>query len=120
MPASNHFISLQEAIEMTSRCREQKINVIKSEFQDRGIISNCETFDRESFDKLLAQEGCEGIRIYSGMDDTLKLKVIVVGVDEDNRDMLPSDQTALDEENNIIEQGLPCPPTCPPPSPLNE
>ena len=120
MASSNHFISLQEAVQLTSKCRSEKTNIMKSEYQDRGIISTCETFDRQCLDILLRQQGCMGVRIYSGMDDNLKLKVVIVGVDADNKDMLPSSLTALDEENNIIEQGLPCPPTCPPPSPLNE
>lgn len=109
------------------------------------IVPICETFDREGFDALLAQPGCVGVRIYYGMDDTLGLHAIIVGVDAQNRDILPTSTTTststtttmtatttesdpttttegtttTDETGIILDDGFRCPPSCPPPSDLN-
>lgn len=109
------------------------------------IVPISETFDREGFDALLAQPGCVGVRIYYGMDDTLGLHAIIVGVDAQNRDILPAGTTTTtstttlsaatlesttttgedtgestsDETGIILDEGIRCPPTCPPPSELN-
>jgi hypothetical protein len=117
---SNHFIPLTQAVEMTQRYRNEKENILKPEYQGKNILLICETFDRDAFDTLLAQAGCEKLRIYFGMDTTLKVKTITVGVNAQNEDMLPSGSSLTGGGgNNIVEEGLPCPEWCPPPSPLN-
>lgn len=117
----NHSISLETAIEMTSRCRAQKENILGPEFQNRKVVFTCETFNRAAFDRLLAQTGCAGIRIYSAMDESMRLRLIAVGVNENNEDMLPNatGTLAAQNENSITEEGQLCPDLCPPSSVLN-
>src|SRR5690349_11252446 len=91
IPGANHFISLATARNMTTKCRTEKQNVIKTEFQNDNIIFTCETFNREAFDTLLSQANCAGIRIYSGMDEHFKIRVIAVGVNSNNEDMVAND-----------------------------
>jgi hypothetical protein len=119
LPGESHFISLSKAKEMTLRYSTEKNNILKPDLTNPNILLTSETFDREAFDKLLAQAGCVGIRVYFGMDANLTIKIIAVGVDEDNKDILPSPLTeAIEggEENGgvIVEEGRPCPPNCPP------
>jgi hypothetical protein len=117
---ANHFISLDQAIGMTTLYREEKENILIPELREQNILAICETFDRAAFDALLAQDGCEGIRIYYGMEEGLKVRAIFVGVNEENEDMLPSGEGLESTEgNNIVEAGQVCPVLCPPPSPLN-
>lgn len=117
---ANHFISLGKAIQMTSKCRSEKENVLTPDLRNQKIIFTCETFNRDAFDKLLAQQGCAGIRIYTGMNDQMQLRAIVVGVNESNEDMLPDQAGASDTDgNSIVEEGQLCPDLCPPSSPLN-
>jgi hypothetical protein len=122
---SSHRISLQKAKEMTTRFRGNQHKVLKSEFANKNIIPHSETFNREAFERLLAQPGCVGIRIYSAMTEEMELRFIAVGVNQNNGDILPAIdvQTTADtsEEDGsvIVEDGTTCPPTCPPPSPLN-
>jgi hypothetical protein len=113
----NHFISLNDAIAMTSLFRAEKDAIIDSTYRNEGLLLQCETFDRGAFDALLAQDGCEGIRIYFSMHTSLKVRAIFVGVDRDNKDMLPGDSFSPDYK--IVEAGAPCPDMCPPTSPLN-
>ena len=112
-PQASHFITLQQAVDMTFQYRKDKESILDPEFQNKGILPLSETFNREEFDRLLGQAGCEGIRLYYSMDDKSKLHMIIVGVNDRNEDILV-DQNAL-----IIETGVRCPQTCPPASPLN-
>lgn len=117
----SHFITLQQAIDMTTRYRDNKNNVISPDYAGKNIIALSDTFPREVFDKLLSKSGCSGIRIYYGMDTDLKVHPIVVAINANNEDILP-DQSAtstLDGED-IGDDAMRCPPLCPPPSPLNQ
>lgn len=120
-PGANHFISLAKAKEMTALFRAEKENILAPEFKGKDILCICETFNREAFDALLAENGCVGLRIYFGMTDELKVRVIAVGVNANNEDILPSQgnapETGDEDQNFIVELGLPCPPWCPPPPP---
>jgi hypothetical protein len=107
-------IPLQQAVEMTTRYRQEKENILDAPNRNKGILPLSETFDRSDFDIILAQKGCVALRIYYGMDDSLTLTAIIVGVNDKNEDILPADQ-----ENGITEEGVKCPPYCPPGSPLN-
>ena len=119
MPTTNagNFISLDEAINITSAFRKGKDLILNPNYVGKGILPICETFDRGLFEKILQQEGCTGLRIYNSMDDSYKLHTVIVGVNAKNEDMLPSNTS--DNGNQIIEQGERCPDVCPPPSALN-
>src|SRR6266487_1896594 len=117
VPSGSHSISLQEAIEMTSRYRSQRETVLTP--AHKGILLTCETFNRSAFDALLAEPDCVGIRIYFGMAKDLTIKLIAVGLNEKDEDILPSAISTAEDDKTISENGLPCPPVCPPSSPLN-
>lgn len=118
MSSTNHFISLAKAKEMTAKFRAEKENILLSEFRNLNILSICETFDRSAFDTVLAETGCVSVRVYFGMTPEMKIRLIIVGVNDKNQDILPSGEAALAEAGNIVEEGQPCPPFCPPPPPL--
>lgn len=118
---SNHAIGLDEARKMTKKFKEEKDRIMREEFKGKHIIPNCESFDRELFDILLRREDCKGLRIYYGMKgDSNRIHAIIVGFDADGKDILPLKDVAMDGiEPPIIENSLPCPDHCPPPSDLN-
>jgi hypothetical protein len=57
------------------------------------------------------------------MSEDLLIHAIIVGVDENNEDILPSEANVLsnsvETDESILEQGVRCPEDCAPPSPLN-
>ena len=118
LPGS-HFISLARAIEMTTLFRTQKENILAAAYQNQDILPVCETFHRSDVDTLLAKEYCQAIRVYMGMDEQLKLRLIIVPVNEDAEDILPASSLTATTGEDIVEEGHRCPPSCPPPSPLN-
>lgn len=118
LPSANaHFISLNDAVAMASVYRADKETILATSFQAQNILPDSETFNRNAFDALLAISGCEGIRIYYGMDSDSKIHAIAVAVNEDNEDILPSSPTLV--TNYVVEEGQRCPDLCPPASALN-
>ena len=119
----NNFISLAQAIAMTTTYRKNKEVILDPKYQGQDILPICETFDRSAFDALLAEADCTYIRVYLGMDEDLKLRVIAVGANSKNEDILPpAGQTKLDGGDGggvIVEEGVRCPVICPPSSGLN-
>ena len=114
LEGENHFISLSEAKVMTARYMANKENILKTEYQDQNILSRCETFNREAFDTLLAETGCVGLRIYFGMNESLQVRTIIVGVNAENQDLLPEEVAKNGGgEFEIVEYGRPCPDFCP-------
>jgi hypothetical protein len=115
----NHFISLQTAIDMTSLYRSQRENILKTEFQNQKILPLSEQFERAPFDTLLEKENCEGLRIYYGMSEDLKIHAIIVATDENGQDILPEENSLSNSGEDIFENSNRCPDICPDESPLN-
>lgn len=119
----NHFIPLDQAKQMTGLYRQNRESILKPELQGQDLLSICETFDAASFRTVLEQQGCESLRIYYGMSDDKKVHAIIVGVNANNEDILPTvasgSGNTTTEESGILEVGIQCPPACPPESPLN-
>jgi hypothetical protein len=122
--STKHSISLDRVKELTTHYAENKTKILKDEYHGNGTLPTCETFDRTAFDQLLAQEGCVGIRIYYGMDEDLQVKLVVVGVDENDQDIRNSNSNKKLKNDSIEDEpifalasGTRCPPDCAPPPP---
>lgn len=118
LPTTDHRISLQQAIDMTTMFRARKGQILNPAFSK--VLNLSETFNRDIFDALLAQPDAAGIRIYYGMDNTMTIHSILVAVDSNNNDILPatSTSTTSTDSGTIGELGRTCPPYCVS-SPLN-
>jgi len=125
LPENFHAISLEKAILMTTMYREKREQILTPQYQGSDVLPFSETFNRDAFDQLLSTPGCAGIRIYYGMDTTMKIHAVMVAVDNSNEDLLPvsSGESLAGESTDepvIIEEGQRCPPICPEKkSPLN-
>jgi len=113
----SHTIDLQTAEQMTSDYRSNREAILTDQQKGKNILPICETFDKASFQSLINQTGCTGVRIYYGMDSGLKIHSISVGVNANGEDILPTKDGLTDGE--ILENGNRCPDLCPPSSPLN-
>ena len=109
----NHFIPLQEAIDITKKFRDERENILDPTYQNKDILMLSETFDRNDLDTLLSQSDCVAFRIYLSMDNNLLVKTIMVGVNSNNEDILTTGAEL------IMEHGDRCPPFPVPQSPLN-
>lgn len=91
----DHVISLEQAREQVRRWRDGKTG--------RPGDPVCELFSRNVLDKILAQPGCAGLRIYHGRNEKGQHTVVLVGTDADGGDLA---------DGTIAEKGQPCPPYC--------
>ncbi len=114
-----HQISLAEAIELTTRYRN-----------DPGPdLFLSETFTIESVLKLCNQPGARSFRIYLGRKEDNSIHSVLVAADAGGHDILPpvqlqqsgteTDDDDDDDDGIILENAFHCPPVCPPDSPLN-
>ncbi len=107
---TSHEISLQTAIDMTTLYRANR----------PSNYPICETFEIAAINNLLATPGCAYLRIYYGMKETGEVDAVLIAADANNKDILPpTANVASDDDPPILEDGIRCPPACPPPSPLN-
>lgn len=117
---NDHSISLAEAKKMTRKFRDEKDKLMRDEYKGQHLMPHCESFDRAAFDALLRREDCKGVRIYYGMKDTPHIHAIIVGFDENGKDILPQAGAVMDSTDpTIIQNGQSCPSNCPPSSDLN-
>jgi hypothetical protein len=96
----DQHINLTDAATMTARFRAgNPLGTIVSHMFSRDII-----------DEILAQPGCEGIRIYNAIDDSNVATLVAVGVDANQNDLF----------NGVLaEHTQKCPTICAMANPLN-
>jgi hypothetical protein len=134
----SHVIPLSTAKQMIDKYNQERNSILEPAYKGQDVLAICETFDRADIDAVLRQRDCVAIRIYYGMDTQSKVHAIIVGVNSNNEDIVPSNGTAtstiassgisggsgsegvneaLDEEIGLIlENGQRCPTNCPPSS----
>ena len=76
-------------------------------------------FGADRIKKLLNEPGAVGIRIYYALNEEGEKKLLLVGTDKDGRDLLPKSgvqgsAAPEGEDDEIMDEALPCPPYCPP------
>jgi hypothetical protein len=113
----SQFITLREGVTMTTTFMGKKETILSNVYQNQDILPVSETFDKSTVEAILAQDGCVKLRIYYGMDEGSKVHAILVGVDEDDTDMLPSGED--DPNTQIAENAQRCPTDCGTNSPFN-
>jgi hypothetical protein len=96
-----HQITLAQAVDYTTRFRENP-----------GVdMPYSETYLASSVKALLEQDGCHSFRIYLGRKADSRICSVLVAVDENGQDILPSNNPALltDEDGIILEDAFQCP-----------
>lgn len=111
-----HEISLLEAIELTTRYRNNPAT----------DLPLSETYGKSSIEQMLAYPGCNSFRIYYGRKADNSICSVLVAVDINGTDIIPkslaistSPEVIEVTEPIILENAFHCPPICPPVSPLN-
>ena len=110
------FISSATATGFTSRFHEQK----KKEGQEPGSYVEAQFYGKEQLKKLMAKEGCVGLRFYRGIseDQELNGQIVVVAVNADGKDLTRTRIGLKDmpggEEDDALADGPRCPHDCNP------
>lgn len=90
----DHSISIEGAADLTRNYRNTS--------ESGAIIA--EFFGKDALERILAQEGCVGIRCYYGKKENGTPALILVGTDANEDDLIDGDE--------IAQAGNPCPPYC--------
>ncbi len=96
----DQHISLNDAAAMTLKFRQS--NPVGS------VIAHL--FSRDVIDEILAQPGCEGIRLYHAIDANNQPTIVAVGVDINKNDLF---------QGTLAEHTEKCPMWCSQGNPLN-
>jgi len=96
--ANNHIITLDQAVKYVQNYAAAPKYAVKGGY-----------FDRSIFDKILAQNGCIGVRCYYAQKDDGSPSLVLVGVDTQGKDMA---------SGILGDDWVPCPPLCGIASPL--
>jgi hypothetical protein len=117
------FITLEQAVSMTGKYRDEKEAILIDLEKGKNILPLSETVDKSQVLTLLNRSECVFMRIYYGMDAEKKVHAVIVGVDAEDRDILPPLAEGINisaDDGYIIEDSRRCPPDCPiTPSALN-
>lgn len=102
--------------------------ITDSTFLPRNFnLPNAESFTRDAIILLLNQEGADGIRIYYGKDNAGVVRLVLLPVDKNGKDIqttliengqtralkipgIPTAHAAPDAEAQAVENGQTCPP----------
>lgn len=93
------IITLAEGSKMTAEFRKAHPNATKAVYYNADV-----------YEDILAQTGCEGIRIYNAINEDGDLTNVLVGVDKDGNDMTTG---------KVYDFGRRCPNSCPSSNSLN-
>jgi len=91
----DHAITLEDARAMLQRWTSGRTSLPGD--------PSAEFFGREALQRILAQPGCVGLRIYHGRNPKNQHALVLVGTDAAGRDLVAG---------GIAESGLPCPIWC--------
>jgi hypothetical protein len=113
-----HLIPVGLAKEMIAKYTSSKSKILSPEYQNLDILALNETFNADDIRLLLLQPNCVGFRIHYGMDESLKIHAILVGVDQNGNDITIKNPNLQFKEDGeyVLEESTRCPPTCPPTS----
>src|SRR5215207_425426 len=84
------FISLDDAKKLTGKYRTEREEVVKPDLKGKKVLAISETFEKDQILQILARDGCVALRVYYGMDSEKKVHAILVGVNAQDRDILPN------------------------------
>lgn len=88
MSQNPHIISQQEATIMIERFAENKKAILDGDFKGQDILPDCESFNREAVEALLASvPNYAGLRIYLGMDDHNNVRFVLKLKDDHEADV---------------------------------
>jgi len=85
----NHVISLERALELTDNYARNKDSILSGRYgSSKDILPDYETFNLKSIDSLVCQEETIGFRMYLGLDENKKIRLVLAGVDANGEDVL--------------------------------
>lgn len=110
----NHVITLEQALKLTDNYARNKDSILSGAFgNNKDILPDYETFNLQAIDSLVCQEATVGFRMYLGLDDNKKIRLVLAGVDANGIDALQEsrqEKGALKQNSMLTTAAAPPPP----------
>lgn len=110
----NHVISLEKALQLTDNYARSKDVLLSGKYGDqKELLPDYETFNLQSIDSLMCQDETVGFRIYLGLDENNKIRLVLAGVDANGMDLLQETRQqkgAFNKKNRMITTAAAPPP----------
>jgi hypothetical protein len=107
----SEFITVLDGAKLTKDYRESREDILASG-KPVNILPICETFDKSHIETLISNPDCAALRVYFGRDVDGNVVLVLVGVNEEDEDI-------IDGACAVLDRAKRCPFICPPSSPLN-
>lgn len=88
LKARNHEITVDQAVQMVNNFGVVRESMLAREFTGRNALPISETFNLEAIDAIICQPTAVGFRVYMGMDNQQQVRLVLVGVDGDGKDIV--------------------------------
>lgn len=99
-------ISLEKATKWTKRYRKSK------DYEEDPVKAHF--FGCDIIEKILAEPGCKGIRIYYGLNEKKEKQLLLVGCNDKGNNILKAEIAGKDGGDAIIaDESVRCPNMCP-------
>jgi hypothetical protein len=107
------IVPIDVANEWAKRWQQFVVPFNKERPVDNPYFPKAYLLHRKQIDAILNTPNAVNIRIYFGMDEKMNNHLMMVGVDKEGNDLLPTtSKTEGEGEGEVYNLALPCPPTC--------
>jgi len=109
----NHVITLERALQLTDNYARNKDSLLSGAYaNNKDLLPDFETFNLQSIDSLVCQEETVGFRMYLGLDENKKIRLVLAGVDANGADIL---QETRQGRGELKQRGMLTTAAAPPP-----
>lgn len=85
----DHFIKNERALQLISNFKSNKEAILNGRYSNNAkVLFDHETFNLRDISELLKTKGCIGLRINMGMDENNQVRLVLIGVDKDGREIV--------------------------------
>lgn len=114
----NHVITLERALQLTDNYARNKDSILSGTYgNNKDILPDYETFNLKAIDSLVCQEETIGFRMYLGLDENKKIRLVLAGVDANGVDIL---QETRRSKGMLKQNGMSPVAAAPPPPPQDK
>ncbi|MBL7762877.1 MAG: hypothetical protein JNL23_05570 [Chitinophagaceae bacterium] len=85
----DHFIKNERALQLISNFKSNKEALLNGKYNGNSkVLFDHETFNLRDISQLLKTKGCIGLRVNLGMDENNQVRLVLIGVDKDGKELV--------------------------------
>jgi hypothetical protein len=85
----DHFITNQKAAQLITNFKSNRDAILSGRYNGNSkVLFDHETFNLRDITELLKVKGCIGLRVNMGMDENNQVRLVLIGVDKDGKELV--------------------------------